>query len=367
MRDPTSGMTPSRTFWNGKTVCVTGGTGFLGFQIVQQLVAAGARVRSLALLPASTHPIFAFKSVENHFGDVCDAQFVREVVAECDVIFHTAGPVAFWGPGLTRMHEIHVTGTRNVLDATSPQARVVYTSSIVTVGASYGRPMTEDDTWNLGGLRVEYVQAKQTAEELAIAAAAQGRDVVVVNPALLIGPEDHEGSIMGRFCLRFWKGKIPLAPHGDLNLVDVRDVAVGHLLAAERGQSGRRYILGGQNTSFPDLILLMASVAGVRPRVIGPIPSWVQWVIAAGAELRAVFRQREPYPSFQHVRFTQLTLFYDCSRARDELAFYPQPLKDSVRDTFDWYATRHSMRLRGFRRFWMRPESESFRSSPPSV
>ena len=358
MRDPTSGMTPSRTFWNGKTVCVTGGTGFLGFQMVQQLVAAGARVRSLALLPAGTHPIFAFKSVENHFGDVCDAQFVRDVVAECDVIFHTAGPVALWGPGLIRMHEIHVTGTRNVLDATSPQVRLVYTSSVVTVGASHGHPLTEDDTWNLGGLRVEYVQAKRTSEELVLAAAARGRDVVVVNPALLIGPEDYGGSIMGRFFFRVWKGKNLFAPPGCLKLVVVRDVAVGHMLAAERGQSGRRYIIGGENIFFPNLIRMMVSVAGMHPRVIYPITRWSQWFIAAGAELRAVFRQREPYPSFQHLRLTQLTLFYDCSRARDELGFHPQPLKDSVRDTFDWYATRHSMRLRGFRRFWMRPEGK---------
>ncbi len=358
MRDPTSGMTPSRTFWNGKTVCVTGGTGFLGFQVVRQVEAAGARVRILALRPPDTHPIFGLESVEKHFGDVCDTQFVHDVLTGCNVVFHTAGPVSVWGPGLLRMHEIHVTGTRNVLDATSPQVRLVYTSSVVTVGASHGHPLTEDDTWNLGGLRVEYVQAKRTSEELVLAAAARGRDVVVVNPALLIGPEDYGGSIMGRFCLRFWKGKILLAPPGGLNLVDVRDVAVGHMLAAERGQSGRRYIIGGENIFFPNLIRMMVSVAGMHPRVIYPITRWSQWFIAAGAELRAVFRQREPYPSFQHVRLTQLPLFYDWSRARDELAFHPRPLEESVRDTFNWYAARHSMRLRGFRRFWMRPESK---------
>jgi dihydroflavonol-4-reductase len=97
-------------FWNGKTVCVTGGTGFVGFQIVQQLVAAGARVRNLSLLPAETHPIFALESVEKYFGDVCDGEFLRDVLKGCDVIFHTAGIVAVWGPRLSRMHEIHVAG-----------------------------------------------------------------------------------------------------------------------------------------------------------------------------------------------------------------------------------------------------------------
>ncbi|HET7853349.1 MAG TPA: NAD-dependent epimerase/dehydratase family protein [Candidatus Methylomirabilis sp.] len=349
-------MKPSRTFWSGKTVCVTGGTGFVGFQIVRQLVGAGALVRCLALRPADTHPIFALERVERHFGDVCDTQFVRTVLSGCDVVFHTAGIVSIWGPGLSRMHEIHVAGTRSVLAAAPPQARVVHTSSIVTIGASDGRPLTEDDTWNLRGLQVEYVQAKRAAEELALAEAARGRDVVVVNPGLLIGPEDYEGSFMGRFCLRFWKGRIFLAPSGGANLVDVRDVAVGHLLAAERGRSGRRYIMGGENVSLPALMRTMASVANMRPRAMVRMPHWFEWVVATGEEFRAVFHRREPYPSFQHVRLNRLTWFYDWTRAREELEFQPRPVLESLRDTFEWHAARQSIQPRGIYRFWMRPK-----------
>ncbi len=337
---------------------MTGGTGFVGFQIVRQLVEAGARVRCLALRPGDAHPIFAFERVETHFGDVCDTQFVRTVLSGCDVIFHTAGTVAFWGPGLSRMVETHVTGARNVVDAAPPRARLVHTSSIVTIGASDGRPLTEDDTWNLQGLQVEYVKAKRAAEEVVLAAAARGRDVVVVNPGVLIGPEDHEASIMGRFCLRFWKGRIPLIPPGGLNLVDVRDVAVGHLLAAERGRSGRRYIMGGENLSFPALMRTMASVANMRPRVIGRMPHWFEWVVATGEEFRAVFHRREPYPSFQHARLNRLTWFYDWTRAREELEFQPRPVRESLLDTFEWYAARHPIHPRGICRFWMRLESK---------
>lgn len=351
-------MTPSRTFWNGKTVCVTGGTGFVGFQIVRQLMGAGARVRCLALRPADTHPIFALELVKGHFGDVCDTQFVRKALAGCDVIFHTAGIVAVWGPRLSRMHEIHVAGTRSVLAAAPRQARVVHTSSVVAVGASHGRPLTEDDPWNLRGLQVDYVQAKRAAEELALAAAARDRDVVVVNPGLVIGPDDHGESFMGRFLLRFWKGRIFMAPPGGVNLVDVRDVAAGHLLAAERGRSGRRYIMGGENVSLHALMRTMASVAGMRPRALPRMPPWVEWLIAGGAELRTTIRRREPYPSFQHVRLNRLNWFYDWSRARDEVDFRPRPLLDSLRDTFDWYAARHSMQLRAINRFWMRPKGK---------
>ncbi len=350
-------MTPDGSFWRGKRVCVTGGTGFLGFQIVKRLVALGARVRCLSLPPSHTHPVCENESVEKCFGDVREARFVRDTCGGCDVIFHTAGVVAVWGPALPRLHDVHVSGTRNVLDAAPPGARIVHTSSVVAVGASQGSLLTEDDPWNLSRLRVNYVQAKRAAEELALASAAKGREVVVVNPGYLVGPEDHEGSIMGRFCLRFWKGRILMVPSGGLNLVDVRDVAVGHLLAGERGQSGRRYILGGENLLFPALVRLLASVSGMRPRPIPVIPTWIEWLLAAAAETRARVRQREAYPSFQHVRLHGFTWFCDSRRARREFSFSPRTLPESLRDAFEWFATRQPIRLRGIQRFWMRPEA----------
>lgn len=352
-------MTPDNTFWHGKRVCVTGGTGFLGFKIVRRLATLGAHVRSLSLEPPAAHPIFSLESVERLFGDVRRASLVQEACQSCDVIFHTAGLVAVWGPALPHMYDIHVTGTRNVLDAAPPGARVVHTSSVVAVGASNGRSLTEDDPWNFPRLRVDYVQAKRAAEELALVSAGQGRDVVVMNPAFLVGPEDYGPSVMGQFCLRFWKGRIPLIPAGGLNLVDVRDVAVGHLLAAERGQPGRRYILGGENVSFQALAQLLASVAGMRPRPTGRMPIWIEWVVAAAAELRATIRHREPYPSFQHARMNRFTWFYDWSRARGELGFHPRPLSGSLRESYRWFVARRSIgELRGIPRLWMRPDVE---------
>lgn len=338
-------------FWRGKRVCVTGGTGFLGFKIVEQLVGLGAVVRSLSLKPADSHPIFALESVERWFGDVRHAAILREALSGCGLIFHTAGPVGVWGPALREMFDIHVTGTQAVLDAAPPDARLVHTSSVVAIGASKGHILTEEDPWTLRSLRVEYVQAKRAAEGLALASAGRGRDVVVVNPAFLVGPEDYEPSVMGRFCLRFWKGRILVVPPGGLNLVDARDVASGHLLAAERGQSGRRYILGGENVSFPALAQHLGLVAGMRPRCLRHIPGWVEGIMAAAAQLRAAIRHREPYPSFQHVRLNRFTWFYDSSRARAELGFQARTLGESLQDAFQWYAGRNSLgRLRGIQR-----------------
>jgi dihydroflavonol-4-reductase len=178
---------------------------------------------------------------------------------------------------------------------------------------------------------------------------------VVVNPSYLIGPEDFGPSVMGRFFVRFWKGRIPLAPCGGLNLVDVRDVAVGHLLAAERGRAGQRYILCGENITFVDLQYRMAQVAGLEPRIIKTIPPWMEWLLAAGAELRARWRRREPYPCFQHVRLHRFTWFYDGQLARQELNFSARTLEESLRDTYLWHFGQDPLRLRGFQRFWMRP------------
>src|SRR5262249_22116390 len=151
-----------------------------------------------------------------------------------------------------------------LLAACEREARVVHTSSVVAVGATMSRRILDEESpFELGDLRIDYVHAKRNAEQVALAAAASGKDVVVVNPAYLLGPDDLEPSVIGRFCVRFWRGLMPLAPPGGINLVDVRDAALGHLLAAERGLAGRRYILGGENHSFASLMQLLTAPAGL--------------------------------------------------------------------------------------------------------
>lgn len=356
-------MKPRPSFWAGKRVCVTGGTGFLGYHLVRQLLALGARVRVLALPPGPRHPLHAERSVEIVSGDVRESAIVRQAVADCAVVFHTAGVVAVWGPGLERMWSVHVTGTRNILHETPRQARVVHTSSVVAVGASpEPESLTEDCPFNLERLDVDYVRAKRAAELLALEAADE-RDVVVTNPGYLIGPEDHEHSVMGRFCVRFWKGRMPLAPPGGLNLVDVRDVARGHLLAAEHGRWGRRYILGGENGTFPELFDGLAEAADLRPRRTISVPWWMLWALAGAAECRAWFTGKEPYPSFQHVLLNRYHWFYSSDRAARELGYEPRPVMESLADTFRWYVARGGLEMRGWRRWWLRPDEERERAA----
>lgn len=325
-------------YWHGKRVCVTGGTGFLGWHIVSLLRALPVNVRVFGLRPKSSYLSKLLAPFDCTFGDVCDAGAVKDGIADCDVVIHTAGPVAVWGPLLSRMREIHEVGTRNVLAALPPDARLVHTSSVVAVGASRGvEALSEDSPFPLGKLRVDYVHAKRSAEEIALAGAKSGRDVVVVNPAYLVGPEDYERSVMGRFCERFWKQKMPLLPPGGLNFVDVRDVAMGHLLAAERGQAGRRYILGGSNQSIGEFTKVLSEAAAQPARRRFTIPAGLLSAFAAIGEMWALASGREPHPSLQYARLNAYNWFYDSSRSRNELGFSARPLRETLADTFRWH------------------------------
>jgi len=343
-------------FWRERRVCVTGGGGFLGFHLVRLLRECGARVRTFGLPPGPHHPLHAMADVEQHQGDVLDAAAVGRAVADCAVVFHTAGLVAVWGPALAKMHAVHVEGTRNVLAAAAPTARVIHTSSVVAVGArADGTVLDEEAPFNLNGLLVDYVHAKRAAEEAALEAAGRGRDVVVVNPGYLLGPDDYEGSVMGRFCQRVWKGRAVVAPPGGLNFVDVRDVALGHLQAAQRGAAGRRYILGNENLPLREFVGRLAAVAGLRPRWLPRAPYWLMSAVAGLSEARGWWMRREPYPSFQHVRMNRFTWYFDCARARRELGYAPRPLQTTLADAYAWHLGHQPWTLRRFNRWWMRP------------
>ncbi|MCS7159242.1 MAG: NAD-dependent epimerase/dehydratase family protein, partial [Gemmatales bacterium] len=216
-------------------------------------------------------------------------------------------------------------------------------------------PLDEEQVFNLEHLRVPYIHAKRAAEQLAIEFARQGRWICVVNPGYLVGPEDYGPSVMGRFCLRFWKGRIWLVPRGGINLADVRDVAKGHLLAAEHGQPGRRYILGGSNLSFLELCQQLAHLAGVRPRYMPACPKPLLAMFALLAHARAWWCKREPYPSFAHVRMGYYYWYYSSLRAIEELGYTSRPITTTLRETWDWYRQNNTVRWHAFQRWWLRP------------
>ncbi|HZZ78160.1 MAG TPA: NAD-dependent epimerase/dehydratase family protein [Gemmataceae bacterium] len=337
-------MQPDPGFWAGKRVCVTGGTGFLGWHIVRQLLPIAGHVRVLGLAPASKALAKRLAGLDCIFADVRDADAVQAGLRDCDVVMHAAGPVAVWGRGLSEMLAIHVDGTNRVLAALPPGARLVHTSSVVTVGASQQHEiLTETSRFNLQQLRVDYVHAKRQSEEIALEASQRGADVVVVNPGFLLGPED-EASVMGRFCLRFWRGHMPMIPPGGLNIVDVRDVARGHLLAAEHGRRGSRYILGGANYTMRDFVACLSSIDPFTPPPRLSLPASVQSALAYLAEARAVVVRREPYPSLQHARLSRFCWWYSSERAHAELGWSARTLPESLADTYRWFVEAGRLR-----------------------
>ncbi len=339
-------------FWAGKRVCVTGGTGFLGRHLVESLRALTPHIRILGLPPAAPELDGWLEGWDCVLGDIRDAAVVRRAITDCDVVFHAAGTIAMHGPALKQIHAIHVVGTQNVLQALPPEARLVHTSSVMAVGASVSRTLlTEESPFELARLRVDYVHAKRAAEELALAAARRGLDVTVVNPSFLLGPNNFEIRGIMQTCVRFWRGKVPLIPPGGMNCVDVRDVARGHLLAAEHGRAGRRYILGGDNPTMGELVRLLAEVRGLRPRWRPPLPLWLFGALAWGAELRAGLLKREPYPSLHQYRLSRLYWFYSSARAQVELGYRARPLRQTLVDVHEWACAHGCVKTRPGQRF----------------
>jgi dihydroflavonol-4-reductase len=331
-------MKPDPRFWAGKRVCVTGGTGFLGWQIVRQLLTVTPHVRLLGLRPTSKPLAALLQSHDCVFGDVRDPSAVREAVRNCQIVFHTAGTVAVWGPALEQMHEIHVVGTQQVVLALPVHARLVHTSSVVAIGAARtNEVLMEESPFTLQALQVDYVHAKKAAEDAVLQTAARGMDAVIVNPSYLIGPEDYQSSVMGRLCLRFWKGRVPLVPPGALNFVDVRDAALGHLLAAERGRRGCRYILGGENQTMREFARQLAQVGGLSRRWRYHMPVWMQTALAWLAERRSAYLLREPYPSLQFARMSRYRWRYSSARAEAELGYRARPVLESLNDAHRWF------------------------------
>jgi dihydroflavonol-4-reductase len=216
---------------------------------------------------------------------------------------------------------------------------LVHTSSVVTVGASR-RPTVLDEcaVWNLASLRVPYIITKRLAEDVVLAPAAGPPEVVVVNPSCVIGPDDFSGSEFGTLCRRFWLGRIPVYFGGGLNVVDVRDVAFGHLLAAEHGRPGERYLLSGTNRSFGELFHDLARVAGRSiPRVRLPNALGV-----LGTELfdkRYFKKGRRPYLTAGQARMLGLYFFYDSAKARSELNYLPRSYSDTLTATHSFWTT----------------------------
>ncbi len=324
----------SQTDWSSIHVGMTGATGFLGLHLAKLLRSRGATVTALVRASSNLSHLEPL-GVRCIATSMNDPTSLRAALDGCQLLFHMAGAVDFCGDW-DRFREINVIGTQNVIAAAREAGvrRVVHTSSIVAVGAQrYANQFAhEDSPWNLGELQVPYVTTKREAEEAALAMNSSKLDVVVANPASVIGPLDYSRSEFGTMCFRFWKGRLPFYFQGGNNFVDVRDVANGHLLAAERGRPGERYLLTGYNLSYGQFFQELARYSSkFRPRI--PLPRFLAHGIAWLNERFPPKNGARLYLSQGQARLVSRFFYFQSQKAEEELGYQRRLLAETLADT----------------------------------
>jgi dihydroflavonol-4-reductase len=319
---------------------VTGGTGFIGSHVVRALIDAGWAVRCLV---RDTSPRQQLAGLDVTFvsGDLSDEATLREAARGCDGVFHTAALYALWSANPAEFRETNVEGTRRVLAAAHAEGvrRVVFTSSVACIGqAPPGGLANEDTVCAARDLCGEYEKTKKEAEDLALQAARDGQDVVVVNPATAIGPGDVRPTPTGKIIVDFLEGRMPFTLDTGLSFVDVRDVAQGHLLAFEKGQAGRRYILANRDghLDLRSFLRLVGRAAGRRaPRF--RLPYFVAYLAGAVSTFVANRLGHPPAVPLVGVKLARHRMYFDPSRAITELGLPQTPIETAVRDGVAWF------------------------------
>jgi dihydroflavonol-4-reductase len=320
-------------------VFVTGATGFVGSHVAQVLAEQGADLRLLVRSSSNPRNIQGLKA-ERVVGDLRDPASLEKVMAGCDVLFHVAADYRLWIRDPEQMYSANVDGTRAILQAARSNRvrRVVYTSSVATMGfTSDGQPADENSPVSLDSMIGHYKRSKFMAEEVAIKAGKSGMDVVVVNPTTPVGEQDIKPTPTGRIIVDFLKKKFPAYVDTGLNLVDVKECARGHVAALERGRSGERYILGGENLTLKQILDKLAAITGLpSPKVKLPyavaLASGLVDTVVTGLLLR-----REPRVTLDAVRMGRKKMFVSSAKAGRELGWKTVPVEGALRRAVEWF------------------------------
>ena len=316
---------------------VTGATGFIGSAITRQLLDGGAEVRVLVRSTSDTRNIDGL-DVERAEGDICDAASVRAALDGCDTLFHAAAYFTHWAKDRQRFYDVNVGGTRATLGAALQVGvdRVVYTSTNNAVGAYGATPSTENAQFNYWSTGDNYSISKYLAEVEAFKLGAQGLPLVVVNPTLVVGPNDIRPTSSGQMVIEVATGNLPIYVDGWLNIVDVDDVARGHVLAASKGRVGERYLLGNQNMTVKEYFRMIAAAAGVAPPKY-KAPYVAALAVAHGYEFVSRFTDKHPVATVSELKIGRLGETYDCSKAITELGLPQTPVEECVQRSVDWF------------------------------
>lgn len=323
---------------------VTGASGFIGANLVHELCRRGHDVKALLRPGADLRGLRGTEYVPVE-TDLADVAGLTVAVSGCDWCFHVAASYALWLPDYAPMYAANVEGTRNLLRAAASAgcSRIVYTSTVgclrpARVVGGQVVPSTEADEAALGDMTNHYKRSKWKAEAVAREAAAKGLPVVIVNPSAPIGPRDVKPSPTGKLILDFLKRKMPSYVDTGLNWVHVRDVAAGHVLAAEKGRPGERYILGHRtgNWTMKQTLDKLAEVTGLRaPRF--PMPYFAALGVAHVSEFISRFTGKPPLAPLGGVRMARYKMYFDPSKAVTELGLPQTSPREAFSDAVEWF------------------------------
>jgi dihydroflavonol-4-reductase len=318
---------------------VTGGTGFVGANVVRMLIQRGSEVRALVRPRSDTRNLDQL-DVELVAGDLRDRGSLEAALEGCDTVYHVAAMYALWAPNPQEIYDSNVTGTVNLLEAAGQAGveKIVYTSSVATIGLPKdGAPGTEEVPLPPEDLVSDYKRSKYFAEQEVLKYAQRGLPVVIVNPSFPVGPWDVKPTPSGQIIVNFLRGKIPAYVDTGLNVVDVEDVAIGHIMAAEKGRIGERYILGHANVTLPELFQLLAQISGMRaPRL--RIPYGFAYLSACVSECVArTITHKPPFVTLAGVRLSRKRMFFDASKAVRELGLPQTPPLEALSKAVQWF------------------------------
>ncbi|HYX68343.1 MAG TPA: hopanoid-associated sugar epimerase [Terriglobales bacterium] len=320
-------------------VFVTGATGFVGSHVARVLSQQGAELR-LLVRPTSLTGNLEGLAGERVTGDLRDPASLRKAMSGCEMVFHVAADYRLWTRDPSEMYRSNVEGTRELIKAAQACGvrRVIYTSSVATMGfTKNGTPCDEGSPVSLAAMIGHYKRSKFMAEQVAIEAARAGADVVMVNPTAPIGEQDIKPTPTGRVILDFLKRKFPAYVDTGLNLVDVAEVARGHVAAAEKARPGERYILGGENLTLKAILDKLAALTGL-PSPTVKIPYAV--ALATGAVdtlFTGVLLRREPRVTLDTVRMGRKKMYASSAKAERELGWKVVPVEDALRRAVEWF------------------------------
>jgi dihydroflavonol-4-reductase len=320
------------------TTLVTGATGFLGSHVARQLVGRGERVRALVRAESKSRALDGL-NVERVTGDLRDAASLARAMEGVSRVFHVAADYRLWARDPREIYESNVGGTKNLLDAAARAGveRFVYTSTVATVAVPHSSVLPNEETRaSLDDMIGDYKRSKFLAEQEAQSAAEKGLPIVIVNPTTPVGPGDWKPTPTGKIILDFLKGRMPAFVDTGLNLIPVEDAAAGHLLAAERGRIGQRYLLGGRNMTLKEILEVLARVAGRRaPRM--QIPHAVAMAAGYADQVYSRIVGREPQIPLDGVRMARHRMFVDSTKAARELGFTAGSVEAALVRAVRWY------------------------------